>query len=460
MRKPTTELQALDAAHHLHPFTDTAKLNALGARVITSADGVYLRDSEGNRYLDAMAGLWCVNVGYGRHEIADAAARQLRELPYYNTFFHTTHPPAVELARSLTEISPTGFDRAHFTSSGSEAIDTAYRMARHYWNTVGEPQRKIIISRENAYHGTTVAGAGLCGWKSMHEVGGDLVLGEGVRRIGSPYWYGEGDQSDPGEFGLERARGLARAIEEAGPENVAAFIGEPIQGAGGLIIPPDTYWPEIQRICREYGVLLIVDEVICGFGRTGRWFGTDSFQLDPDLMTIAKGLSSGYLPIGGVLVHKRVGDVMVDGGGEFAHGHTYSGHPACCAAAIENIRILREEGIVDRAGAEIAPALRERWARLGEHPLVGEARCYGLLAAIELTPDKATRAPFPGDPGAAGLICRERSFDNGLIMRSVRDTMIVSPPLVITEPELDHVFELAWRTLDETEPRLRAAGLL
>lgn len=458
MHGTTETLQALDARHHLHPFTDTADLHAQGVRIIQKGDGVYITDSAGRRCLDAMSGLWCVNIGYGRREIAEAAARQMNELAYYNTLFHTTTGPAIELAARLSEVTPDGFERAFFTSSGSEAVDSAYRIVRHYWNTVGEPERTLIISRENAYHGTTVAGAGIGGMAVMHRQGGDSF--SAALRAPQPYWYGEGRQSDPATFGIERARAVERLIDEAGPERVAAFIGEPVQGAGGVVIPPDTYWPEIQRICRERGILLIVDEVICGFGRTGKWFGSQAFGLEPDLMTVAKGLSSGYLPIGGVLVGDRVADVISSDGGEFAHGHTYSGHPVCCAAAIENLRILCEEKIVERAECEVIPAFRERWQSLGEHPLVGEARSFGLMAAIELTPDRAARAPFPGEPGRAGRVCRESCVENGLVMRAVRDTMIVAPPLVIREEELDELTARAGKSLDDTADVLRGEGLL
>lgn len=457
--RSTAEWQALDSQHHLHPFTDTAALNDRGAIVIEKAAGVYLHDTEGKRYLDGMSGLWCVNVGYGRDAIAEAASRQMRELPYANLFFQTTHQPAVELARALAEVTPPGFERAFFTSSGSEAVDTAYRMARHYWRTVGQPQRRIIIARDKAYHGSTVAGAGIGGMPAMHAQGGD-VIADAVRHIPAPYWYAEGSQTDPAEFGRARAQELERTLDEVGPENVAAFIGEPVQGAGGLIIPPDSYWPEIARICRERDILLISDEVICGFGRTGHWFGCEHFGYTPDLMTVAKGLSSGYLPIGGVLVGPRVGEAIAGGGGELYHGYTYSGHPACCAAAIENLRIMREEGIVERVHSHTAAAFAERWQSLADHPLVGEVRSTGLLGGLELSPEPAARTPFPGDPGKAGLLCRERSFANGLIMRSVGDTMVVAPPLIISDAELDELVTLARQTLDDTVPVLQSEGLL
>ncbi|SVA87083.1 uncharacterized protein METZ01_LOCUS139937, partial [marine metagenome] len=322
----TFELQQSDSAHYLHPFTDAKALSRNGARVITRAEGIYLWDSDGNRLLDGMAGLWCVNVGYGRKRLADAARVQLEELPYYNTFFQTTHPPAVALSEKLAELAPPGFNRVFLVNSGSEANDTVLRMVRRYWALEEQPERRVIISRINAYHGSTVASASLGGQSYIHKMDG-LPIPE-IEHIEEPYWYINGGYLSPEAYGLKAAQELEKKILEVGQERVAAFIGEPIQGAGGVIVPPDSYWPEIQRICKEYGILLVADEVICGFGRLGNWFGSEYYRLDPDLMPIAKGLSSGYLPIGGVLVHDRVGEVLHEKGGEFAHGFTYSGHPA------------------------------------------------------------------------------------------------------------------------------------
>ncbi len=452
----TTEAwQALDRQHYLHPFTDFKSLHAKGSRVIVRAEGVYLYDSEGNRILDGMAGLWCVNLGYGRRELAEAAYRQMLELPYYNSFFQTAHPPVIELAKQLVDLSPPQFNRVFFTGSGSEGNDTVVRLVRRYWDLQGEPRRKVIISRVNAYHGSTVAGASLGGMAFMHEQGG-LPIPD-IVHIPQPYWYGEGGDRSPAEFGLETARALERKIEELGADRVAAFIGEPIQGAGGVIIPPDTYWPEIQRICDRHGILLVADEVICGFGRTGHWFGSDLYGIRPDLMTVAKGLSSGYLPIGGVLVADRVADVLIDKGGEFAHGYTYSGHPVACAVASVNLALLQQENLVARTRDEMGPYLAAKWRQLAEHPLVGEARSVGLIGALELVRDKATRRFFD-KRGEVGTICRDFCFQNGLIMRAVRDTLIISPPLVISREQVDELAEKAWRCLDLTLERCRADG--
>ena len=290
-QQSTADWQALDSAHFLHPFTNHKQMHAKGARIIEKADGVYLWDSDGNKILDAMAGLWCVNVGYGRQELVDAARQQMETLPYYNTFFQTATPPVIELSQLLSEVTPANLNHAFFTNSGSEANDTVVRMTRHYWASLGQPDKQVIISRKNAYHGSTMAGASLGGMSTMHAQGG-LPIPD-ITHIGEPYWYQDGGTDSPEGYGLKMAQELEQKINELGEHRVAAFIAEPIQGAGGVVIPPDTYWPEISDICRRYQILLVADEVICGFGRTGKWFGSDYYNIQPDLMPIAKGLSSG-----------------------------------------------------------------------------------------------------------------------------------------------------------------------
>ena len=453
---PTAELQALDAAHHMHPFTHSADLAKKGARVITRAEGVWLNDSEGERILDGMAGLWCVNIGYGRKELAAAAARQMEELPYYNTFFQTTHVPAIQLSARLAELAPGNLNHVFYASSGSEANDTNIRLARTYWAEKGAPERKVIISRWNAYHGSSVGSGSLGGMKGMHAQGGMPI--PDIHHIDQPDWWSEGGDMTPEEFGLERARQLEQAIEEIGPEKVAAFIAEPVQGAGGVIVPPETYWPEIQRIVKKYGILLIADEVICGFGRTGNWFGSQTMGITPDIMTIAKGLSSGYQPIGGSILSDEVAEVIA--GTEFNHGYTYSGHPVACAVALENLRILDEEGVVKQVAEETGPYLKEKFEGLAAHPLVGEAKIVGFMGSLALTPDKASRAPFAADAGTVGYICRECCFANNLVMRHVGDRMIISPPLVMSKEEIDTLIDRAWTSLDECHARLKAEGLM
>lgn len=452
---PTAELQALDAAHHMHPFTMGSELAGKGARVITSAKGCWLNDSEGEQILDAMAGLWCVNIGYGREELAEAAARQMRELPYYNTFFQTTHVPAIALAQRVAELAPGDLNNVFFASSGSEANDTNIRLVRTYWEAKGQPERQVIISRWNAYHGSSVGSGSLGGMKGMHAQGGMPI--PGIHHIDQPNWWAEGGDMSPEDFGLARAQALEEAILAIGPDKVAAFIAEPVQGAGGVIVAPDTYWPEVQRILDTYGILLIADEVICGFGRTGNWFGSQTLDLRPDIMTIAKGLSSGYQPIGGSVVSDEIAGVI--GGVEFNHGYTYSGHPVASAVALENLRILDEEGIVDRVRAETGPYLKQQFESLTDHPLVGEAKIVGMMGSIALTPDKSTRAAF-AEPGIAGYTTRERCFANNLVMRHVYDRMIISPPLVISKSEIDTLITRARKALDEAADQLEAKGAL
>ncbi len=455
--RTTQAWQALDAAHHLHPFSDAHSLNQLGSRVVVRGEGVRIWDSEGQCIIDGMAGLWCVNLGYGRKELAEAAYQQMLELPFYNTFFKTTHPPVIELSTLLAELTPPQFNHVFLTNSGSESNDTVIRMARHFWAAQGQPQKKILISRINAYHGSTIGGASLGGMSYMHAQG-DLPI-PGIVHIEQPYWYVNGGELSPEEYGLKAARALEAKILELGAENVAAFIGEPIQGAGGVIITPSTYWPEIQRICREHDILLISDEVICGFGRTGRWFGCEYFGFAPDLMPIAKGLSSGYQPIGGVMVGDRVAQVLMNSG-DFNHGMTYSGHPVAAAVAAANLKILRDEGIVDRVRDDTGPYLQKKWQEaFADHPHLDDVRGVGFLAAFTWVKDKSRRELF-ANPGEVGTICRDIFFKNNLIMRAVGDSMVSAPPLVMTQTEIDEMITLAVRCVDQTMDALAARGLV
>ncbi len=393
--RTTAEWQAADAAHFLHPFTDFQSLARKGARIITRADNIYLWDSDGHKILDAMSGLWCVNVGYGQQALVDAATRQLKELPFYNAFFQTATPPAIELAELLSEVTPPQFKHVFFSGSGSEGNDTIVRMVRRYWDILGQPERQVIVSRKNAYHGSTMAGASLGGMSGMHAQGGLPI--PGIVHIEQPHWFevGRPQGLSRDEFGRVAAGWLEQKILEVGPERVAAFIGEPVQGAGGVIVPPETYWPEVQRICDRYGILLVSDEVICGFGRTGNWWGCETMGTRPDLMTFAKGVTSGYVPLGGVMVGDRVADVLIGQGGEFTHGYTYSGHPVACAVALANIRLIREQRLVEHVRDDVGPYLASVFATLAEHPLVGEAQTCGLMGALQLVKDKASGTPFP-----------------------------------------------------------------
>lgn len=448
------ELKRLDIAHHLPAQADWQEIENLGgSRIITHAEGCYIYDGEGNRILDGMAGLWCVNVGYGRDELCDVAAEQMKELPFYNTFFKTANPPAVLLAQKIASLTQNRLPHIFFNNSGSEANDTIFRMVRQYWKVKGEPKRQIFISRWNAYHGSTVAGVSLGGMKGMHEQG-NLPF-PGIEHVRQPYWYGEGRDMDPEAFGTLCAQAIEERILEVGPENVAAFIGEPVQGAGGVIIPPANYWPQVEAICRKHGILMICDEVIAGFGRTGKMWGHETMGVKPDMIAMAKGLSSGYLPISAVAVSSEIVDVLKTGG-DFIHGFTYSGHPVSCAVALRNIEIMEREHLVERTASETAPYLAKALATLNDHPLVGEARSIGLLGAVEIVADKESAARFGGAEGTAGPMVRDICIANGLMVRGIRDTIVMCPPLVITTQQIDDMVGIIRKALDIAEPKLRA----
>ena len=457
-----TDLSDLDPQYHVHPFTDPLHLERHRPRVLRRGKGCWLEDGDGRRILDAMAGLWCVHVGYGQERLARAAAAQMRELPYYNTFFRSTTEPAAELASKLAALLPGDLNHTFFATSGSEANDTVVRLVRHYWELEGKPEKTTIISREFAYHGSTLAGASLSGMSRMHAQG-DLPL-PGFVHVLPPYAYryraaGESDDA----FGLRAARVLEEKILELGPDRVGAFVGEPVMGAGGVIPPPDSYWPEVQRICRDYDVLLVVDEVISGFGRTGEWFGMQTYGIEPDLVSLAKGLTSGYVPLSAVVMTSRIHDVLRRGG-VFAHGFTYSGHPVGAAVALENIRLL-EEGIVEQVGRSTGPYLQKRLRELATHPLVGEVRGVGLIAGIELAPP-GNAEPGPGiieaegglrfdPPGAVGGWLHDRAWDAGLIVRAMGDTIGLCPPLVISPSEIDALVNRLGGALDDALIELR-----
>ncbi|GLS28667.1 putrescine aminotransferase [Mesorhizobium albiziae] len=448
------QLQAIDAAHHLHPFTDHKELRGIGSRMITRADGPFIYDSEGKEILDGMAGLWCVNIGYGRSELADAAHAQMKELPYYNNFFKCSTPTPTLLAKKIAELAPKNINQVFFGSSGSEANDTAVRLVRHYWALEGKPQKNRIISRQMAYHGSTIAGTSLGGMEGMHgQLGGAVP---NIVHVMMPYAYelglpGESDH----DFGLRAAKAVEDAILEAGAENVAAFIGEPIQGAGGVKIPPASYWPEIQRICRKYDVLLMLDEVITGYGRTGEWFAAQSMGIEADTITTAKALTSGYQPLSALLVGDRIASTLVEKGGEFYHGYTYSGHPVACAVALKNLEIIEREGMVERVKNDTGPYFAEKLqARIAPHGLVGEVRTFGFLAAIEIVKDKKTRERFM-EPGSAAVTIRDHAIANGMMLRATGDTMIMSPPLIWTRDTIDMACDRLLMALDLAEADLR-----
>lgn len=449
------ELRRLDVAHHLPAQQDHGLMRDLGgARIITRAEGCWLYDGEGEKLLDGMAGLWCVQVGYGREELAKAAYDQMRELAYYNTFFKTAAPPTIQLAAKISQLLGGNLSHVFFNSSGSEAVDTVIRLARFYWQAKGQPERNIVISRLNGYHGSTIAGASIGGMRPMRAQGGPWV--PGVEHIMQPYWFNEGFSEDPAAFGLRAANALEERILELGPENVALFIGEPVQGAGGVIIPPETYWPRIQEICRKYGILLASDDVICGYGRLGQWFGFQHFGVQPDLVSMAKGLSSGYLPISAVGVADHIVEVLRGVGDDFIHGFTYSGHPTAAAVALKNIEILEREDLVRRTREDTGPYLAKRLAELSKHPRVGQARSLGLIGAVEIVAEKGTNRRFGGKEGKAGIIVRDLCIKNGLMVRAIRDSLAMTPPLVISHVEIDLLVDTIAKSLDEAEPALVA----
>lgn len=450
------ELKRLDLAHHLPAQTDYQLQHQLGgSRIITHADGCVITDAEGHAMLDGMAGLWCVNVGYGRTELAEAAYQQMCELPFYNTLFKTATPPPVMLAAKIAQkmqIANPDLTHVFFNSSGSEANDTVFRLTRHYWALKGEPQRQVFISRHNAYHGSTVAGASLGGMSFMHEGGLPIA---GIEHVAQPYSFNHGFGEDEEVFCDRMVAAIEERILKVGPDKVAAFIGEPVQGAGGVIIPPKTYWPKVEALCRKYGILLICDEVICGFGRLGHWFGHAYYGIKPDLIAMAKGLSSGYLPVSAVGVSSKIVDLLIEKGGDFVHGFTYSGHPTCCAVALKNIEIMEREGLIERTKNETGPYLAEAIKRLGAHELVGEARSIGLLGAIEIVREKGTNLRFKDAEGTAGPIVRDICIKNGLMVRAIRDSIVMCPPLIVSLAQIDQMMEIITRSLDEAAPVLR-----
>jgi putrescine aminotransferase len=456
--KGTKRWRAMDAAHHIHPFTETRALAAEGVRVITRAKGIHIWDSDGKKLIDGMSGLWCVQLGYGNKEIAQAGAEALRRLPYYNHFFKTTNPYTAELAAELAKLTPEGHDRVLFCNSGSEANDTALKLIRYYWNLKGKREKKIHLSRAFSYHGVTMAAASLSGLTPMHPQW-DLPL-PGFEKVPAPYWYGakeagHGDIS-PEDFGRLVARETEKIIRAIGAERIASFSAEPVQGAGGLIIPPATYWPEIAKLCKKYDILLHTDEVVSGFGRIGAWFGGDVFGLEPDIVTMAKGLSSGYVPTSAVSLGARMGKAIAEASEELVHGYTYSGHPVASAVALKNLEIMRREKIPARVKTKIGPYFQRRLQEtFADHPLVGEVRGIGMLGALELVADKKERRHF-ANPGHVGTIARDFCFKNGLIMRAIRDTMVLAPPLVITEEEIERLLKKAKLCIELTAKELKA----
>ena len=444
MNSPAAALQSLDLAHHLHPFTDQAAMAAEGgSQIIVAGAGCHVIDQNGRRLLDGLAGLWCVNVGYGRQEIVEAVTRQMERLPYYCSFFNSTTEPAIRLAARLAELAPAGLRHVMFSNSGSEANETALKMIRAYQKLRGRPKKVKVLSRTFGYHGVTLATTSLTGLPNCCTPF-DLPL-PGFVQVPAPYAYGAGREADPDAYGRECLAETRAIIEREGAETIAAMFVEPIQGAGGVIVPPAGYLAELRALCREHEILFVADEVITGFGRLGAWFASELWALEPDLMTLAKGLTSGYLPLGATMTTDAITETLKSGG-YFAHGFTYSGHPTTTAAALANLEIIERDGLVERVRDDVGPYFQQKLTALAAHPGVGEARGFGLIGALEVVPP-AGRASL-GTTTVLGLKAAAAVRAEGAIVRGIRNAIALAPPLVITHAGIDELFESVERGLD------------
>jgi 4-aminobutyrate--pyruvate transaminase len=456
MTTRTSSIASRDIAFQIHPFTQLRRHEATGPHVVTRGQGIYVYDDEGREYIEGMAGLWCASLGFGEERLVEAAARQMRRLPYYHLFNHKTHDVAVDLAERLIGLMPVRMSHVFFSNSGSEANDTAVKLCWYYNNARGRYRKKKILARLRGYHGVTVAAGSLTGILTVHREF-DLPI-PNIRHADCPdfYRYGKPGETEE-EFATRLAESLENQILREDPETVAAFIAEPVMGAGGVIVPPRTYFDKIQGVLRKYDVLFIADEVICGFGRTGRMFGSETYDLAPDIMTMAKGLSSGYLPISATVISEPIYQALLEQSdriGLFAHGYTYSGHPVACAVALETLDILAERDLIGHV-QRVAPRFHAGLRRFADHPLVGDVRGVGLLGAVEMVRDKATRATFD-PPGSAGEIFAARAKDHGLITRNLQDTVTLCPPLIITEAEIDEMLRRFEKALVDTRAALAA----
>ena len=445
------DLQRFEVQHHLPPFSDFKALKKEGTRIITHANGHTIYDSDGHAILDAMAGLWCVNVGYGRDELVNAATEQMHKLPYYNSFFKTSNEPVARLSAKLATIAPEHLNHVIYANSGSEANDTIIRLVRHYWALKGHPEKRVIIGREYGYHGSTIMAASMGGMKAMHHQAANEADFEHIR---PPYGFLYRGNQTESQFAEISANLLKEKILEVGADKIAAFVAEPVQGAGGVIIPPDGYFDHIQKICNEFEILFVADEVITGFGRTGNWFASQTMDLKPDVVTLAKGLTSGYMPMSAVLVGDKIAEHLINEGGEFYHGFTYSGHPVSAAVALANLELIETEGLIGRVRDITAPYLANAIKQLDSHPLVGETRSFGLLACIELVKHKS--GPVLFEPiGEVGILCRDYAIKCGLMVRAVRDGIILSPPLSFQTEDVDITVEKLKQALDATYAELK-----
>jgi len=440
-----------DVRNLIHPYTPLNTFGATGPMVIRKGDGVYVEDDQGNRFLEGMAGLWCTALGFSEQRLVDAAIRQMKELPYYQIFAGRSNEPSIELSERLLAMTRhLGMDKALFANSGSEANDAAVKVIWYYFNALGKPEKKKLIARERGYHGVTVMAASLTGLPYNHA-DFDLPVAR-VLRTGCPSLYHSTHPGETDEQMVDRlVADLEAIIAREGADTIAAFFAEPVQGAGGVIVPPAGYFAKIQAVLKKHDILMVADEVITGFGRTGKMFGCDTYDIKPDIMTVAKALSSSYMPISATLVSKAIYDGLVKGSernGAFSHGVTYAGHPVASAVAVEALKIYEERDIVGHV-QRVAPKFQARLAALSAHPLVSSTRGVGLIGALEIVQDKATRKTFDA---TSGVIARlgNAVLENGLITRPLRDTMAVCPPLIITETQIDELFDKLTRALDTT----------
>jgi 4-aminobutyrate--pyruvate transaminase len=448
-----------DIAYHLHPYTHLKKHESEGPLVITEGKGIYVYDDAGKEYIEGLAGLWCTSLGFSENRLVEAATRQLKQLPYYHIFNHKAHEGAGELAERIIRLMPVPMSKVFFNNSGSEANDSAVKMVWYFNNARGRHRKKKIIARMKGYHGVTVASASLTGLPNNHR-DFDLPIAQ-IRHADCPHHYrfarpGESEE----EFATRLADSLEAQILREDPETVAAFIAEPVMGAGGVIVPPRTYFEKIQKVLKKYEVLLIADEVICGFGRTGNMFGSESYGLKPDIMTVAKALSSAYLPISATIINDELYQAFVAQSekiGVFAHGFTYSAHPVACAVALETLKIYEERDILGHV-RKVGPQLQEGLRRFASHPLVGEIRGVGLLAGVELVKDQASKAPFDPKQGV-GAIFAARAQEHGLILRAMVDSVALCPPLIITADEVEEMLRRFGRALEDTAVAVAQAGL-
>jgi len=451
--------EARDIASHLHGYTNARKHEQEGPLIITGGKGVYVTDAAGKEYIEGLAGLWCASLGFGEERLVQAATDQMRKLPYYHTFAHKSDLPAIDLAERLLEIAPVPMSKVYFANSGSEANDTIVKMVWYYNNALGRPEKKKIISRVKGYHGVTVASASMTGLPANHR-DFDLPI-ENILHAPCPHHYRFGNEGESEEdFATRMAAELDKMIQDEGPDTVAAFIGEPVMGAGGVIVPPRTYWEKVQAVLKQYDILLIADEVICGFGRTGNMFGCETYGIKPDIMSVAKALSSAYLPISAVMISDKVYQGLADNSakiGTFGHGYTYSGHPVSAAVALETLKIYEERNLIEHARA-VGPVLQKGLRQFADNPLVGEVRGVGLVAAVELVADKATKTSF--DPAAkVGQYLADRAQDRGLILRALMDSVAFCPPLIITENQIKDMISIFGQALEDTVAWVKAEGL-